>query len=113
MRAASAMVLALVLGSGCTYTVRLLSKPEGAVVLLPDGSEVLTPAQATFRHGQRQLVRVEAPGYRPLVVDIQRTEGPLLRYIGGAVFQKGGREITFLLVDEHPLTGGDLPEPQP
>lgn len=94
-------------GEGCTYTVRLLSQPEGASVLLPDGSGTVTPGQAKFRYvaGGHQIVRVEAEGYRPLVVDMQRTEGPILRYIGGAIFQKGGREVTFVLEPERPPVG--------
>ena len=90
----------------CTYKVRLLSDPPGASILLPDGSEAVTPHVASFRHGKRQLVRVELPGYRPLVVDMQRTEGPVLRYTGAAMFQKGGREVTFMLTEDRPPVGG-------
>lgn len=111
------MMLALLAlgGEGCTYTVRLLSQPAGASVLLPDGSGTVTPGQARFRYraGGHQIVRVEAVGYRPLVVDMQRTEGPILRYIGGAVFQKGGREVTFLLEPDRPPVGTAEPATAP
>ena len=101
-------LLLLVLGvGGCAYTVRLLSDPVGATVLLPDGREVVTPAEATFRSGTRQLVRVEAVGHRALVVDMQKTEGNVLRQIGGALFTRGGREVTFVLVPEHPPVGSE------
>ena len=94
-------------GEGCTYTVRLLSEPAGASVLLPDGSGTVTPGQARFRYrpGGHQIVRVEAEGYRPLVVDMQRTEGPVLRYVGAALFQKGGREVTFVLEPDRAPVG--------
>lgn len=103
---AHALVASLALcASGCAYTVRLLSAPTGAVVLLPDGAETTTPTEARFVRGERQLVRVEATGYLPLVVDMNRTEGRLLRYIGGVLFQKGGREVTFVLIEEHGPVG--------
>ncbi len=102
-------------GEGCAYSVRLLSQPEGASVLLPDGSGTVTPGQARFRYraGGHQIVRVEAEGYRPLVVDMQRTEGPILRYIGGAIFQKGGREVTFVLEPDRPPVGTAEPSAPP
>jgi hypothetical protein len=84
--------------AGCTYTVRLLSDPPGATVTLPDGVQLATPTEHTFRWTPRgQRLVVEAPGHVPLHVDMQRTEGTLGRYIGGATMQRGGREVTFLL----------------
>ncbi|MCB9665760.1 MAG: hypothetical protein H6732_16750 [Alphaproteobacteria bacterium] len=89
------------LAGGCTYAVRLVSDPPGATLTLPDGTTAVTPHLARFRRGPSQLVHVQAPGYRPVDIDLQRTEGRLLRYIGGAVFQRGGREVTILMVREH------------
>lgn len=100
LRRGGGLLLALTL-AGCTYTVRLVSDPVGATLTLPDGGVAATPHTATFRWRPHQPLHIEAPGYRPLDVDLKRTEGRLLRYWGGALFQRGGREVTFLLVPLH------------
>ncbi len=94
--------------AGCSYKVRLLSEPNGAEVRLPTGETVRTPITAQFRNTpfKPQTIFVEAPGYRTLIVSMQRTEGRLLRYVGAGMFQKGGREITFLLEPLHAPSGG-------
>lgn len=89
---------ALGMAPGCTYTVRMLSDPSGATITLPDGEQVATPAEYTFRwKAGGQPLLIEAPGYLPLQVDMQRTEGTPARLIGGAFSPRGGREVTFLL----------------
>jgi hypothetical protein len=106
-RVATAVLLAGL--GGCTYTVHLLSDPDGATVHLPDGSTVVTPADATFRTMRHQTVRVEAEGYRTLEVDFLRTEGSISRSFEAAFAQRGGREVTFLLVEEHGPIGSGPP----
>lgn len=101
------MVALTVGASGCTYTVRLLSRPDNAIVTLPDGRVTATPDTVTFRVGRPQLVRVEARGYMPLVVDMRRTEGRPGRMVEAGLTQRG-REVTFLLEPERPPLGLEL-----
>lgn len=102
------LALSALLSSGCAYTVRLLADPETARVRLPDGSTVLTPTEVTFpwAPGKRQTIFVEADGYRTLIVDMQRAMGPATVFVGNALFQRGGRELLFLLEPLHPPAGG-------
>lgn len=103
--------LAAVIGvAACApYKVRLLSEPVGATVWLQDGTEATTPTERTFAVTpfRRQTLLVEAPGYRALPVNMQRTEGQLLRLWGASMFQRGGREITFVLIEDRPLVGSE------
>lgn len=99
------------LSSGCAYTVRLLSEPDGARVHLPDGVVVTTPGQVQLRTTPFRAypVLVELPGYRALEVDLQRTHGRALVFVEAAVTQGGDREVTFLLEPVHPPPGGTEP----
>ena len=95
--------------SGCAATVRLLSEPAGATfeALDPETGDVLSRCVAPCEvrmvraPGRPVPYRVSVPGRRTLDIDLMRTEGVALRWIGGALFQRGGREITVVLLDEH------------
>jgi hypothetical protein len=81
--------LTAILLSGCAYKVTLNSNPQGAVVELPSGDAVTTPASvqlkwAPFNH---QHLVVYAPGYRTMVVDLRRSEIRLSRYMTDALFR--------------------------
>lgn len=109
----AALLLGAFAASGCAATVRLASIPSGATIesLDPDTGDVLTRCLAPCdvrmvrKSGRSTPYRISLPGREPLTVDLMRTEGRVLRWIGGALFQKGGREVTFLLVPERaPIT---------
>jgi len=108
-----AAALLAVAASGCTYTVRLLSDPSGAsVTWWEDGvirEQLVTPAELTVprKVSGHVWLAFEAPGYRPLQIDLQRTEGPVLRYIGAATLQRGGREVKVLLEPDRPPVGAE------
>ena len=93
--------------------MRLLSVPSGATVTWYDDgvprAELLTPAEITVPRKLRGAVTLDvaAPGHRPLQVDLQRTEGRLLRYVGAALFQRGGREVTFVLEPDRAAIGSE------
>lgn len=101
--------LALLLGSGCAYRVSLASLPSGAQVTLPDGSTIATPSETTLRWKpfSKQEITVRAVGYRPLTIDLRRSEVRLSRYIRDALFRprtwrgEPRGEIELVLVPEH------------
>jgi hypothetical protein len=97
------------LAMGCAYTVQLTSVPSGAQITLPDGTRVTTPFEVVVPWGPRRPypLRVEALGYEPLAVDLQRTEGQLLRYIEGSFATEGTREVCFVLVPPVAPLGSD------
>jgi hypothetical protein len=108
----------LLILSGCAYKVALTSAPAGARVALPDGTEVFTPEVVTFRAApfRAQPVTVSAPGFRPLTIDLRRSEVQVWRIGTDAVFRPNTlfgaprREVQFTLVPQHGPTGTWSPE---
>lgn len=105
--------LLLALGPGCAYRVSLHSDPAGAQVTLPSGQTVSTPAEAQLRWRPfgKQEVTVQAAGYRPLTVDLRKSEIRLSHYLRDAIFRPStltgasrGR-VTLVLVPEHGSVG--------
>ncbi len=97
------------LGSGCAYTLHMTSSVP-AVVELPDGETVVTPADVTLKlkpfASQRVVVR--ADGYRDLVTDLRRTEATAPRWFGDLLFHPSAvlgleprGEIIWVLVEDH------------
>jgi hypothetical protein len=97
---ALALTVVVLTASGCAYTVQLTSTPIGALVTLPDGVAVRTPTKVTvpWGPGHHYPVVVEAEGYEPLPIDLQRAEGRLLRYIEAGFAPRAAREVRFVLV---------------
>jgi hypothetical protein len=80
--------------AACAYRVNLTSLPMPARVTLPDGSVVVTPVEVQARwvpFGAHQIT-VDAPGYRPLTVDLRRSGGP-------------NGEVRLVLVPDHGPAG--------
>lgn len=123
MRPVRALLLLIAL-SGCGYRVQLESLPEGATVELPNGDLIATPETARFRWVPfgKQVVRVTAPGYRALEIDLVRPGGEitLWRVIRARVFrpwttfrpQRAVGRVEFVLVSEHGPAGTWTPEGQ-
>ena len=105
--------MAILLVSGCAYKVELTSAPAGARVSLPDETEVFTPQVVTLRASPflPQEVTVFAPGFRPLTMDLRRSEIRLWRYGTDALFRPRTlfgaprRTVQFVLVPQHGPTG--------
>lgn len=100
--------------SGCGYTVQMSSQPLGAYVELPNGETVITPQTVTLKVAPfgKQVVRVSAPGYRTLEVDLRKGEVTLPRYFGDVLFHPGAvlgyetrGEIVFVMVADHGPVG--------
>jgi hypothetical protein len=102
------VAVALLALGGCTATVRVLTRPEGAELRLPDGRVVTAPIEVPYRRrpGVPFPITVTAAGHRPVTLDLLRTEGRLLRWIGGAAWPRSGREITVVLVPDEPTPSG-------
>lgn len=103
---------------GCSAQVRLKSVPSGASFEQLDRrtgevvSRCLAPCdiRMPYQPGRAQPWRVQLPGRETMVIDLMRTEGRALRWIGGGLFQKGGREITVVLLPPRSPVG--TPEPR-
>lgn len=100
-------LLALV---GCAYRVNLVSTPPGALVELPTGRQVTTPAVVRLRWApfNEAVVRASARGYRPLEVDLRDTEVKAGRFLFRA-FKRPRGEVELVLVPSHGPTGTWLP----
>ena len=114
-------LLLLVAAAGCRYKVLLTSDPAPARVMLPDGRTVATPAEVTFRWVPfgHQRITASAPRYRPLEVDLRRTEIKLWRLITGPVTARAAvsgaprGEVELVLVPEHGPAGSFDPDEIP
>jgi hypothetical protein len=104
----------MLLCTGCAYRVTLASLPEPAEIDLPGRrGTVVTPTEVTLRYVPfgHQRVRVRAPGYRVLEVDLRRTEIRLGRYFSDSLWRPatlaGGSRgtVRFVLVPEHGPVG--------
>lgn len=109
-----AALLAVALAApGCAYRVTIASAPAGAQLTLPDGSTPSTPAETTLRWRLfgRQLVTATAPGYRPLTVDLRRSEVRWLHYPRDTVLRPNRLtgaprgHVELILVPDHGPTG--------
>jgi len=110
--------------SGCGYRVELESLPEGATVELPDGELVSTPDTVRFvwRPFGKQIVRVSAPGYRTLELDMVRPAGEVtlwrvfrarvLRPWTSLTPRRAVGRVQFVLTPEHGPAGTWTPEGQ-
>lgn len=99
--------------SGCAYRVTLISSPTPANVELPNGDRVSTPADVSLRwvpFGHQRIVAT-ATGYRPIEVDLRKTEVRSWRLLFGPITHpqvlngapRG--EVQLLLVPEHGPVG--------
>ena len=92
--------LALLFLCGCARQLTVSSLPEGAVLALPSGEQVTTPAEVTlqWRPLSKDRVVVTAPGYRPL-------ELPVNRLVLGPWFSQTREDLRLDLVPEHGPSG--------
>ena len=107
------MMMCVLLLQGCAYKVAISSVPAGAEVLLPDGSTITTPGETVLRWApfNKQSVTVLAAGYRPITVDLRRSElragriarDSLLRPATLAGAPRG--YLSVILVPEHGAVG--------
>ncbi len=113
--------LAASLLPGCAYRVALSSAPQPAEVVLPGGGIVTTPTEVRLRWVPvgHQWVEVRAPGHRPLLVDLRRSEIKGYRYLSDTLWRPGTLagdprgEVRFQLVPEHGPVGTWGPEEIP
>ena len=113
--------LVLIALTGCAYKLQLNAEPAGAEVVLPNGGMVVAPAEAQLRWApfNHQQVRVTAPGYRPLEVDLRRSEIRAGHYVRDTLLRPRtllGRPrgaVLFVLVPEHDGVGTWEPEDVP
>lgn len=112
-----ALLLSLVC-AGCPYKVSLTGAPETLEVRLPDGEIVATPTVARLRwvpFGHQRIV-AQAPGYRPLAVDLRRSEIRWSRFVLGTLghpsvlLGEPRGEVRLVLVAEHGPVGTWTPE---
>ncbi len=100
--------------SGCAYKVTLTSQPELTEIVLPGkGGTVITPVDVTLRYvpfGKLPIV-ASAPGYRPLELDLRKSEVRLGRYITDTLWRPAtlfGRSrgvVRLVLIPEHGPVG--------
>ncbi|MEZ4317298.1 MAG: hypothetical protein R3F61_07330 [Myxococcota bacterium] len=108
------LLLAAVL-PGCAYTLAMESRPEPALVELPNGTRISTPDEARVRWApfNKQEVTVTAAGYRPLTLDLRQDHVRFGR-LWKRPFRRAKGEVEFLLVPTHGTTGtwgeADVPD---
>jgi hypothetical protein len=97
--------------AACVYRVTLATEPAPVQIALPDGSVVATPAEVSLRWVPfgHQVVTASAPGYRPLTIDLRRTEVRWPHWLRGA----SRRKVELLLVPDHGPAGTWRPEDVP
>lgn len=106
----------LVLLSGCIWKAQIESLPPGATVELPNGDVATTPEVVKLRWApfNKQVIRVTAPGYRTLEVDMRSRSGgvTLSALVRDAIFRPTRRlkgrpagHAEFVLVKEHGPAG--------
>ena len=113
---AGPVLVCVALLTGCSSTVRVSSDPPGALVLLPDGREAVTPFELKARRSPipsraadrntGPVMLVQAPGHRALEVRVGRNiqDG---RYELVAVDPRRSlrNEVRLQLVKEHGPSG--------
>ena len=99
---------------GCAYRVRLLSTPPGALVTLPSGRQVTTPADVRLEWApySQQVIEVTARGYRPMTLDLRETEVKFGRYLLRG-FKRPRGEVELVLVPAHGPSGTWTPNEVP
>ena len=113
--AALALVGVLCL-TGCASTVRVSSDPPGALVLLPDGREAVTPFEVKARRNpipsrladrnSGPVMLVQAPGYRPLEVRVSKNiQGGRYELVAVDPRVSLRNEVRLQLVKEHGPSG--------
>lgn len=109
----SRLLLPLLL-CGCAYRVRLLSTPPGALVELPSGRQVITPADVRLQWApyNHQVLKVTARGHRPFEVDLRDTEVKFGRYLFRG-FKRPRGEVELVLVPTHGPAGTWTPSEVP
>lgn len=89
----------LLLLLGCLQPLHVSADPVGAVMKLPDGQSVALPADVSLTAPlfTKPEVRVSAPGYRTLVLQVRRLRnGPWLSH---------SNAVHIVLVPEHGPSG--------
>jgi len=75
--------------SSCAYKVRLVSEPAGAQLTLPNGEQVMAPAEVTLKwvpFGHQPLT-CQASGYRTLTLDLRKDEVRWSHYVRDTIFR--------------------------
>lgn len=74
---AHGLVVAVLLSTGCAYRATVTTSPAGAAVYLDNEPAGITPLPIEVRGVfQRQVLRVELPGYRPYEVVLAKESRP-------------------------------------
>lgn len=106
----------LLSGVACRHTVRVASDPDGALVLLPDGREAVTPfdirarrppvpAREAARRGGATMT-VQAPGYRAVEIRVGRAvDKGKYEILPADPAVDRRREVRLLLVEQHGPAG--------
>lgn len=106
--------LAFIVAPGCAYSLHIESDPPGALVELPNGARVSAPDTVKVRWSplRRLPVRVTAPGYRPLEIDLRRREVNMRRVVRSYwhPFRRPDGHVEFILVATHGPAGTWTPE---
>jgi hypothetical protein len=112
------VLLAVVVLTGCPLRLRVDSRPAGALVELPNGKVVSTPAIANvvwFPLVRQRLV-VHAPGYRDLNVGLKSNGVSTRRVVSGVLHpfawirEEPRYALDFVLVPEHGAAGEWTPD---
>jgi hypothetical protein len=113
-------LLALLL-TGCAYKVQLNVEPAGAEMLLPNGAIAVAPSEVKLRWVPfgHQRIRVTAPGYRPLEIDLRHSEIRAGHYVRDTLLRPSTLlgnprgAVLLVLVPEHDGVGTWEPEDVP
>ena len=86
----------------CTYSVHIATRPTPALISLPDGTRIVSPADTRLKWSplKRQTLTVSAQGHRPITVNIRDLRLRSGRALSG---QKGDLEL--ILVPQHGSSG--------
>lgn len=97
----------VLLCSGCAYKVALKSTPSAVLVELPGGAVLPTPGTYVARWAPFNSVpiRATARGYRPLEVDLRRTEVRFGRFLIRGFRNQPRGEVQLIMVPEHGPVG--------
>jgi len=89
---------------GTTETIRIYSEPPGAIVTLPNGNQVITPAEVELDRKSAFVITIAKEGYETETVTLQPVFsgkglafGGLYDYESGAVYQLTPNPVSVVL----------------